>query len=414
MLSNKYYRRNNCRQCGSKNLSLAIKLKPTPLANNYLKNKNENYKNDLFPLEVFFCDNCKHLQLIDVVDPKILYENYVYVSGTSPVFVEHFKNYAKYLSKSYCSDGLVIDIGSNDGTLLKEFKKLGYSVLGVEPAKDIGKQALSHGISTILDFFNPILSNSIKQKYGTANIITANNVFAHIDDPISFLEGVKLLLSPDKGIFVFEVSYLKDVIENIYFDTIYHEHLDYHTLLPLKTLMDRNGLEVIEASSINTHGGSIRVICQMKGGKYFVDPSVDKLIKKEKELGLHNLSTYKSFSERIEKTGKKLKKTLLELKLKGKTIAAYGAPAKATTLMHHFDIGPETIDFIVDDSEWKQFLLSPGKNIPIYPKEYIEMNKPDYILILAWNFASSIIKNNQRFKSLGGKYIIPLPKVEIV
>ena len=210
-------------------------------------------------MEVFFCDNCKHLQLIDVVDPKILYENYLYVSGTSKVFIEHFKNYATYLSEKYCAKGLVVDIGSNDGTLLKEFKKLGYSVLGIEPARDIGKQASSEGIETILDFFNPSLSSSIKSQYGLAKIITANNVFAHIDKPKSFLEGIKCLLSPEEGIFVFEVSYFKDVIDNIYFDTIYHEHLDYHTLLPLKNLMDRSGFEVIEASCIKTHGGSIRI-----------------------------------------------------------------------------------------------------------------------------------------------------------
>ena len=414
MIDNQYYRRKNCRQCGSRQLSSAIKLKPTPLANNYLKYKNENHKNDLFPLEVFFCDDCKHLQLIDVVDPKILYENYLYVSGTSPVFIEHFKNYATYLSENYCAKGLVVDIGSNDGTLLKEFKKLGYSVLGIEPARDIGKQASIEGIETILDFFNPSLSSSIKSQYGLAKIITANNVFAHIDKPISFLEGIKSLLSPEEGIFVFEVSYLKDVIDNIYFDTIYHEHLDYHTLLPLKTFMDRSGFEVIEASCINTHGGSIRVISQIKGGKYSVNSSVNKLIKDEEKLGLHNLSTYKSFSNRIDKTGKELKQTLLEIKSKGKKVAAYGAPAKATTLMYHFDIGSETIDFIVDDSKWKQFLFSPGKNIPIYPKEYIALKKPDYILVLAWNFAESIIKNNEEFKSMGGKFIIPLPTVEIV
>tara|TARA_Y100001978_G_C23516061_1_gene347971 strand:- start:208 stop:744 length:537 start_codon:yes stop_codon:yes gene_type:complete len=178
--------------------------------------------------------------------------------------------------------------------------------------------------------------------------------------------------------------------------------------------MDRSGFEVIEARCVNTHGGSLRVICQIKGGKYSVNSSVNELIKNEEKLGLHNLSTYKTFSNMIDKTGKKIKQTLLEIKSKGKTIAAYGAPAKATTLMYHFDIGAEMIDFIVDDSKWKQFLLSPGKNIPIYPREYIKIKRPDYILILAWNFAESIIKNNQEFISTGGKFIIPLPKVEIV
>ena len=409
----KFYKRISCRQCSSKDLSLAIKLNPTPLANNYLKDLNNSSENEVFPLDVFFCNHCKHLQLLHVVDPKILYKNYVYVSGTSPVFVNHFKKYAQNLFESYVKDGLVIDIGSNDGTLLKEFKALGYSVLGIEPAKNIAEEAQKEGIETVVDFFSTKVAESIKSAYGKANVITANNVFAHIDNPINFLKGIKKLLSEDKGIFVFEVSYLKDVIENTFFDTIYHEHLDYHTLLPLKGLLERSGFEVIDANCIDTHGGSLRVISQLKGAVNQISPSVNKLIEIEKKLGLHSLSTFLTFSEKIQKTGKKLKAVLNDIKSQGKTIVGYGAPAKATTLLHQFDIGIETLDFIVDDSKWKQFLFLPGKKIPIYPKEYIFTKKPDYVLILAWNFSSSIIKNNQEFKSNGGKFIIPLPNVEI-
>ena len=413
-MNEKIYKRNSCRQCSSKDLSLAIKLNPTPLANNYLKDLESKSKNEVYPLDVFFCNHCKHLQLLHVVEPKVLYSDYVYVSGTSPIFVNHFKNYAKNLFDNYVKDGLVIDIGSNDGTLLKAFKDLGYSVIGIEPAKNIAQEAKNNGIETIVDFFSTSISELIKSDYGTANVITANNVFAHVDNPINFLKGIKNLLSADKGIFVFEVSYLRDVIENNFFDTIYHEHLDYHTLLPLKGLLERCGFEVLDANCIDTHGGSLRVISQLKGGLNNVSPSVQNLIEMEEKLGLHSLSTFLRFSEKIQICGEKLKEILKDIKSKGKTIVGYGAPAKATTLLYQFDIGIETLDFIVDDSKWKQFLYLPGKKIPIYPKEYIFTKKPDYILILAWNFSSSIIENNQEFKSNGGKFIIPLPTVEIV
>ena len=413
MLDN-YYRRTECRQCGSKDLSLAIQLSPTPLANAYLKTKDPQSQEKTYPLEVFFCNECKHVQLLDVVNPKILFENYVYVSGTSPVFVEHFLNYAGFLNKNYCKEGLVIDIGSNDGTLLKCFKKYGYSVLGIEPADKIAKQAISDGIETIIDFFNPELAELIRKRRGLAKIITANNVFAHIDDPINFLKGIKALLCKEEGIFVFEVSYLKDVIENTYFDTIYHEHLDYHTLIPLKGLLERNGFEIINSICIDTHGGSLRVICKLKGANYPINNSVELLIENEKKLGLDSLETYKKFSKNIDDKGKNLKNILLKIKSQGKSIIGYGAPAKATTLMHHFGIGSELIDYIIDDSKWKHYLYTPGKNIQILPKDFIKSKKPDYILILAWNFASSIIKNNKDFKEKGGKFIIPLPNVEIV
>ena len=408
-----HYKRKNCRQCESDDLSLAIKLKKSPLANDYSSSK-ESISKIKYPLDVYFCNNCKHLQLLDVVNPKKLFENYVYVSGTSPVFVEHFKNYAKYLVDKFSGNGLAIDIGSNDGTLLRFFKNLGFSVIGIEPAKKIAEQSKKNGIKTIVKFFDPLLAETIEKQEGKAKFITANNVFAHIDNPISFLEGVRILLSPDDGVFSFEVSYLREVIKNNYFDTIYHEHLDYHTLLPLKKLMLRCGFEIIDAIPINTHGGSLRVISQLKGGKYTISSSVERLIKEEKILGLDSLVTYQKFSENIYDVGEKLKKVLKEIKLQGKSIIGYGAPAKATTLMHHFEIGEDIVDFIVDDSEWKHYLYTPGKGIPIVPKNFIRDKNPDYILILAWNFSKSIIEKNSEFKSKGGRFIIPLPQVKIV
>ena len=235
-----------------------------------------------------------------------------------------------------------------------------------------------------------------------------------IDNPSDFLAGVRKIISSDNGVFCFEVSYLKDVIENTFFDTIYHEHLDYHSLLSLRGFLKRNGFEIIDALKVATHGGSIRVISQKIGGKYKISESVNKLISEEYNAGLHELSTFIQFSNQIEKTRENLIKVLKDLKSQGKSIVGYGAPAKATTLMHHFDIGPEEIDYIVDDSKWKQNLYTPGKKIKILPVNNMYEDNPDYVLILAWNFAESIIRNNQEFKSMGGKFIIPLPTVEIV
>ena len=409
-----YYKRKDCRQCHSQDLSIAINLKPTPLANDYIYEKDLKINKKKYPLDVYFCNSCKHLQLLDVVNPKKLFENYVYVSGTSSEFVKHFEKYAEYLNHNFNSEGLVIDIGSNDGTILKAFKKFGYQVLGVEPAKAIAEEAIKNGIDTIIEFFNPALASEISKKYGEVNIITANNVFAHIDNPSDFLAGVRKIISSDNGVFCFEVSYLKDVMENTFFDTIYHEHLDYHSLLSLRGFLKRNGFEIIDALKVATHGGSIRVISQKIGGKYKISESVNKLISEEYNTGLHELSTFIHFTNQIEKTRGNLIKVLKDLKAQGKSIVGYGAPAKATTLMHHFDIGPEEIDYIVDDSKWKQNLYTPGKKIKILPVNNMYEDNPDYILILAWNFADFIIKKNRKFHDNGGKFIIPLPKVKII
>jgi len=409
-----YYKRKDCRQCHSQDLSIAINLNPTPLANDYIYEKDLKIIKKKYPLDVYFCNSCKHLQLLDVVNPKKLYENYVYVSGTSSAFVKHFEKYAEYLNHNFNSEGLVIDIGSNDGTILKAFKRFGYEVLGVEPAKAIAEEAIKNGIETIIDFFNPVVASEIKKKYGEVSIITANNVFAHIDNPSDFLAGVRKIISSDNGVFCFEVSYLKDVIENTFFDTIYHEHLDYHSLLSLRGFLKRNGFEIIDALKVATHGGSIRVISQKIGGKYKISESVNKLIDEEYNTGLHKLSTFVNFSSQIEKTRENLIKVLKDLKDQGKSIIGYGAPAKATTLMHHFDIGPEEIDYIVDDSKWKQNLYTPGKKIKILPVNNMYEDNPDYVLILAWNFADFIIKKNKKFHDNGGKFIVPLPKVKII
>jgi SAM-dependent methyltransferase len=396
------HRRDTCRLCGSRDLQLVFALTPTPPANAFLPAPEPQ---ECFPLDVFFCNDCTHLQLLDVVDPSVLFAHYVYVSGTSPVFVNHFKRYAQDIAGKFelGKDALVIDIGSNDGTLLRQFKDLGCQVLGIDPAEEISRQATASGIETINAFFTSELARTLPK----ADLAVANNVFAHIDNLRDVVAGIRSVLKPT-GAFVFEVSYLKDVYEKTLFDTIYHEHLDYHAVRPLVRFFHENGMELIAAQSIDAHGGSLRGTAALSRP---VETSVAESVREEARLGLDRPETYRKFADKIKRLKTELVTLLRKLKAEGKRIAAFGAPAKATTLMYHFGIGPDVVEFIVDDSPLKQGLFSPGYHIPVLPSSVIAERKPDYLIILAWNFADSIIANNKAFT---GHFIVPVPTVKII
>jgi SAM-dependent methyltransferase len=414
-MSASHHRRDTCRLCGSKRLTQVVRLAPTPPANAFVPASGLDKAQERFPLDVFFCEDCAHVQLLDVVDPRILFEHYVYVSGTSPVFVKHFEDYAAFVMESFrpVPGGLALDIGSNDGTLLSFFQKAGMRVLGIDPAREISAEATARGIPTICGFFGADQGAEIAAAHGKAEVITANNVFAHIDDLSGVVDGVRGLLSPS-GVFVFEVSYLVDVFEKTLFDTIYHEHLDYHSVKPLVRFFAAKGMELIEAVRVDSHGGSLRGIAQLKGGPRTVGASVGELVALEERLGLDKAATLAGFAADIEALGAELNALLRTLKAEGRRIGGFGAPAKATTLMYHFGIGPELIDFIIDDSPLKQGLYSPGMHIPVVSSADGFARRPDYLVILAWNFAGPIVAKNAAFRQGGGKFIIPIPKVEVV
>ncbi len=408
------HQRDNCRLCGRRRLSQVLSLAPTPPANAFVPAEQREVPQPCFPLDLHFCEDCRHLQLLEVVDPRVLFENYVYVSGTSPAFVAHFEAYARDLMNRFRPPpgSFVLDIGSNDGTLLRFVQQARMRVLGVDPARSIAEAATQAGIETQAAFFTPALAREIRAQHGPAKIITANNVFAHTDDLHGVVEGVRMLLAPD-GVFVFEVSYLVDVFEKTLFDTIYHEHLAYHSVKPLIPFFKSQGMELIEALRVSSHGGSLRGMVQLAGGPHPSGRSVAEAVAGEERLQLDQAATFRRFGENINQLKADLGRLLKRLKAEGKKIAGFGAPAKATTLMYHFGIDGSVVDFIIDDSPLKQGLYSPGFHIPVLPAAAIEELKPDYLLLLAWNFAESIMKKHQVYLQRGGHFIVPIPKLEI-
>jgi UDP-glucuronate decarboxylase len=404
-----------CRICKSEKLTPVLSFGSTPLANSFLSENDLTKAEPFFPLEVNFCENCYLLQLAHVVSPDLLFKNYLYVSSTSKVFVEHFEAYAKdaYDQFKLNKKSLIVDIGSNDGILLKPFKELGVKVLGVDPALNIAKEATKKGLKTIPEYFTEKTARKISQTYGKADVVTANNVFAHTDDISGLIKGVKALLK-EEGVFVVEFPYLGDMLQKNLFDLVYHEHLSYFSIAPLVTFFKNRQMKVFDVKMVSSHGGSARIFVAREGSKHKTSLLVKQILNEEKKLGLHEAKTFKEFANQIRENSSKLTSLLNEIKKEGKTIAGYGAPAKGNTLLNYFGIGKETLDYIVDDAPLKQGLYTPGTHIPIVSSEKLKLNPPDYLLILAWNFAEPIMKKLGDFSMGGGKFIIPVPEPEIV
>ena len=411
-----YYTRDTCRLCEGAELTTVIELTPTPPGNRVLSPSEAKEAMPVYPLEVRFCRSCAHLQLGHVVDPKILYQRrYSYVSATSPVFVAHLRDYARQVVDRFSLEpnGLVVDIGSNDGTCLGFFKDAGFEVLGVDPATDIAHEATAGGIETVADFFGLKLAKRLRDERGAAHLITSHNTCAHIDDLADVLDGVNHWLRDD-GLFVMEVGYFVDVYQNAWFDTIYHEHLDYHTVTPLPRFFSRFGLEIVGVERTAPQGGSIRLTAQRQGGPHEPDGSLTELLDLERSLAIDRPETFQAFGKRVNSVRDELTRLLISLKSEGKTIAAYGAPTKATTLLMHFGLGREELDFTLEDNPLKHGCLVPGALIPILPSAELYERKPDYLVILAWNFAKPIMKKHTRYHFEGGRFILPMPVPMIV
>ena len=410
-----YQIRKKCTLCESKNLKNILKLGKTPLANSYTKYKNS--KELIFPLNVIICRSCGHSQLKELINPSLMFKDYLYVSGTSPILIKHFKNYFKKIKKSLKlnkSKDKILDIACNDGTFLDFFKKDNFkNVIGIDPAKNLRYLNKKKKIDINTKFFNYKNSFYFKKKYKEFKVITANNVFAHVPNLRDFTMGIKNILAKD-GLFIFEVSYLKDVIKKMTFDTIYHEHMSYHTLKPLIKFFKSLHLEVIDFDLIEAQGGSIRIYVGHKGNKINKN-KIKKQIISENKNNLFSKKTFLSFSKKISLQKHKIGNLIKDNIKKDKVFIGYGAPAKVTTFCHVFEIGNDEIKFIIDDNNLKQNKFTPGKKIKI-----IKLNKAlnfnfDYIIILAWNFSEAIIKKLKiNIKNKKYRIIVPFPKIKLI
>jgi len=408
-------KKKECVLCGSKKLKRVLDFEKTPLANSYVKTS--QIKEKYYPLICVLCIDCKHLQLQYLVNPKIIFEDYMYVSGTSPVLVKHFENYFQKIKKNLKLDkekDKILDIACNDGTFLNFFKKDKFkNVVGIEPAKNLRNLNKAKKIDINTDFFNYKNSFRFKKKYKQFKVITANNVFAHVPNLKDFALGVKNILASD-GLFIFEVSYLKDVLEKLTFDTIYHEHMSYHSLKPLLKFFRSIELEVVDFDLIEAQGGSIRVYVGHKNS-YINDIKIKKQIEIEKNFGLFTTKKYLEFYKRIEYQKNKIKILIKKNIDNNKLFVGYGAPAKVTTFCHVFELGKKEINYIVDDNDLKQGKYTPGKNIKIISFDELKYCDFDFILILAWNFADPIIqKLKKNIKNKKFKIIVPFPSLKII
>jgi len=408
--------RNDCRLCGEHGLEKLLELTPTPPANEYLSSPVASVHDDKFPLGLWVCRSCGHVQLPVVVSPERLFRDYAYVSGTSSAFVDHFRRYAESIVQRFAPPpgSLVVDVGSNDGTLLRFFKGAEMSVLGVDPAMEIAGTATGRGIETIPEFLTPDLARNLTSRLGHASVVTANNVFAHVDDLKSLALAVRDLLTSD-GVFVFEVQYLVDMCRGGLFDMVYHEHLSYHHVAPLVPFLESVGLHLFDVERVQTHGGSIR--CFVDAGVREATPRVGELCGLEFSIGLGTEASLRehavfSMGERIASLRSALSGRLSEIRKVGGRVAAYGAPAKATTLIHHFGLTDGILDYVVDDNPLKQGKYLPGTKIQIFGPDRLELDPPDYLLILAWNFAEQIVAKCDAFRRDGGRILVPLPELK--
>lgn len=408
------HRRDTCRGCEGNDLEKVFSLKPSPIGDAYVSFEKRNVKQPNYPIDLYMCKNCGLAQLIDVIDPDILYGEYLYVTSSSAGLSGHFQAYADSIIKR-CRlkpGSLVVDLGSNDGTLLRHFHQRGMSVLGVEPAAHIANQATASGIMSIADFFTLDLAKNIVAKHGHAKVICANNVFANIDDLKSWVTAVNELLDGD-GMFVFESYYLADLVQNMVFDFIYHEHLSSFSVRPIKALFERVGLELVAVERVATKGGSLRYFVQRPNGLFKKDGSVVEMLALEEKMGLYRIETFMAYADKINALKARTKAFLVKAKTEGKSIAGFGASITGTTLIYHFEIG-EYLDYLVDDNLAKQGRFSPGLHLPVVSSSVLYERNPDYVIILAWRFAKTIISSNKCYLEGGGRFIIPVPEFKIV
>lgn len=404
-----------CRFCFSKNLTPILNLGYVPLAGGFLKTPNtpEFY----FPLDISFCNNCYLLQSVNVIDKDLLFKNYFYHTSVSKTLVDHFNEISDEISTrlSKTKNPLVVEIGCNDGSLITSLTNKKIHAIGVDPAENIVKPLIKKKFPIINKYFTENVAEDMVKQYGKADIICGFNVFAHIEDMHDVMKGVKKLLK-NNGIFMFEVHYLGNLIEEVQYDMIYHEHQYYYSLLTLQNFFERFGMEVFDVQPVSIHAGSMRYYVKLKTNTLFpVTKKVKDLAKKEKNALFTKPETFIAFSKKVEKSKKDLLTLLIKLKKEAKTIVGYGASGRGTIISNYCGLDEKYLDYVIDDSPAKQHAFTPGTHREIKDASFLQgKNRPDYVLLFAWAFLHEIKERNPDYLKSGGKFIIPLPSVKIV
>jgi len=407
---------NNCRFCNKPLSKILIDLGECPLSNSFLELKNLHLKEKSYPLRVLICDNCSLVQTQDFVSPQEIFSEYAYFSSYSRSFLEHSKEYVdKIISRLHLNEkSLVIEIASNDGYLLQYFKKRNIPILGIEPAGNIAEVAEKKGIHTINRFFGMKLAEDLSNSRYEADLLIGNNVLAHVPQLNDFVSGMRKILKPN-GIITMEFPHLLQMMKENQFDTIYHEHFSYFSFEAVKKIFHFHKLEIFDVEKIPTHGGSLKIFAKhLENSKHQISKSVFSLLEEEKLFGLTTPSRLDNFSKKAEQIKDDLNDLISKAKNESKKIVCYGAPAKGNTLLNFCKIDSSSIDYAVDLNPYKQGLFLPGSHIPIKPPELIKKTKPDYVLILPWNLKEEIISQMKFIRNWRGKFVTPIPNVEVI
>jgi SAM-dependent methyltransferase len=401
----------SCRSCSNRELITILSLGKTPLANALLTREQLDEMEQTFDLDLVFCPSCSLVQITETVSPETLFQEYFYLSSFSETMLRHSEENVRELiqSRNLNSESFVVEIASNDGYLLQYYKRAGIPVLGIEPARNIAQTAEERGIPTVCEFFDAELAKKLIAEGKRADVVHANNVLAHVPDLNGFVQGVQFLLK-DTGVAVIEVPYVKDMIDRTEFDTIYHEHLCYFSLTALENLFRRHDLLIEDVKHLDIHGGTLRIQARKQNARSTI---VDEMLAEE-AVWVGSEEFYRGFGKDVERLRVELVSLLSGLKAEGKRIAVYGASAKGSTLMNYFGLGRPLLDFVVDRSTIKQGHYTPGTHLPIHPPAMLLEEKPDYVLLLTWNFADEILQQQDEYRKQGGRFIIPIPEVRVV